>query len=673
MKISLQWLRTYLPDAPDALTCGDALTLAGLPTEAFERHGEDDVFDVEVTSNRSDCLSHVGVARELGALRNLRVVEPESVISNEVVGELLPVRVEDGACLVYTARVIRGVRVGASPDWLRRHLEAIGLRPINNVVDVTNFILMEMGQPLHAFDLNKIAGREIIVRKARVGEELVSLDGHSRKLDGSMLVIADRAVPVAIAGIMGGKPTEVSEGTTDVLLESAIFDPLTVRRTARRLGLRSDSSYRYERGLDPTLAERASRRACQLMVELAGGSVVRGVVRVGAGEPVAKKLWLRMGRLKEVLGYEISREAAVDALARLRMVPVVEGGERGEGGEGDRIGVTVPADRLDINIEVDLVEEVARVTGYEHIPERDAIQVRLTPPDLTARSMGIINEVAVGAGHFEAITFSFVTDSLAGDFLPEGAASLPRADHGTRKADAQLRPSLLPGLLEALRRNESSGNGAVKLYETGSTFIVDAGGKLVEKRKIALVGGTSVAEIRGTVEALLGRLDARRVARVEPRPLRGYDEGGTVYWGDWAVGSLGVVADSVVRKLDLRHVPVAAEMELAPLVGGTVHVPQLVPLPKFPAVERDVSLVVAEEVRYEQVLGLLAGLKLPDLETVTHVTTYRGKPLEKGTKSVTVKLVFRSAEKSLTSEAVDGSVSRFVEAARAGVGAVLRV
>lgn len=665
MKISLQWLKAHLPDAPDALTCGDKLTLAGLPTETFEKHGSDDVFDVEVTSNRSDCLSHVGIARELGALLNLKVIEPEVLIRSEVAGNLPSVRIEDNvACPVYSARLIKGVKVGPSPAWLQRHLESIGLRPINNVVDITNFILMEMGQPLHAFDFSKLAGGEIVVRRARSGEELMSLDGHLRKLDPSMLVIADRNTPAAIAGIMGGKPSEVSEATVDVLLESALFEPLIVRKTARRLGLRSDSSYRFERGLDPTLPERASRRAAQMIVDLAGGTIVRGVTRVGAAEPASKKLSLRLGRLVEVLGYEISRDAAVDALARLRMRPVAD---------GDEITVTVPPDRLDINIEVDLVEEVARVTGYEHIPQKDAIEVRLTPPDLTARSMSIVNEVAVGAGFFEAITFSFVTDALAGDFMPEGAASLPRADHGTRKVDAQLRPSLLPGLLEALRRNEASGNGAVKLYETGSTFVVDGGGKLVEKRKIALLGGTNLAEMRGTVESLLRRLDARRAVRVEPKELRGYDAGGAVYWGDLQVGVVGVVSSAVVGKLDLRHTPVAAEIELAPLVANAVHVPQLVPLPKYPTVERDVSLLVAEAVRYEQIAGLLPGLELADLEAVNHVTTYRGKPLEKGVKSVTLKLVFRSPERSLTSEAVDVAVAKFVDAARSSLSAALRV
>lgn len=670
MKTSLQWLRTYLPDAPSSENCGESLTHAGLPVEVFEKYEGDDVFDVEVTSNRSDCLSHVGIARELGALLNLAVVEPPIAPPSGAIqkGGLPKVTVESAAlCPIYTARVIRGVKIGASPVWLQRHLQAVGLRPVNNVVDITNFVMLEMGQPLHAFDLGKLRGPEIIVRTARAREKLVSLDGHTRELEPWMLVIADAERPVALAGIMGGKDTEVSEGTTDILLESAAFEPLVTRKTARKLGLRSDSSYRFERGLDPNLQRRASLRACRLILELAGGTLVEGESAVGRGEVGAKKLSLRLEKLKRVLGYDIPRDAVVDALARLRMSPVAEGES------GGVVWVAVPPDRLDVNIEVDLIEEVARVYGYGKIPEKQAIEIRLTPPDLVARSMGIVNEVAVGSGYFEAITFSFVTDSLAMDFLPTGATGLPKADHGTRKADANLRPSLVPGLLEALRRNESGGNGAVRLYETGSTFFVDGAGKLVEQRKIALVGGSDVKQMRGVVEALLGRLEARRAVRVEPAKVAGYDTAGVVIWGGTRVGVVGVVAKDVAAKADLRHVPVAAEIELAPLVDHTRHVPQLIPLPKYPAVERDVSLVVAEAVAYEKLDGLLAGLRLADLETAQHVTTYRGKPLEKGVKSVTLRLVFRSGEKSLKSEDVDVSVNAFVEKAKAEVGAVLRV
>src|SRR5215207_4460756 len=258
MKISLEWLRDYLPDAPEARRAADALTHGGLPVEAVERMGNDMVIDVEVTSNRGDCLSHVGVARELGALlnRQVKLVEPLPAEAGRPANAEAKVRIEArDLCPHYTARVIRGVKIGPSPEWMVRRLEAVGLRPINNVVDVTNYVMFELGQPLHAFDFDKLGGREIVVRRARPGERLVSLDGHVRKLDGQMLVIADARVPVALAGVMGGRDSEVSGVTVNVLLESARFDPLSVRRTSRALALKSDSSYRFERGIDPAVTE----------------------------------------------------------------------------------------------------------------------------------------------------------------------------------------------------------------------------------------------------------------------------------------------------------------------------------------------------------------------------------------------------------------------------------
>lgn len=478
-----------------------------------------------------------------------------------------------------------------------------------------------------------------------------------------MLVIADARRPVALAGIMGGKDSEVTEATTDILLESAVFDPLVTRRTSRHLALRSDSSYRFERGLDPTLQRRASLRACRLICELTGATLVEGESAQGRGSVTLRRLALRFERLQQVLGYDIPRDVVVDALARLRMQPQPE---------AEQVRVTVPPDRLDVTSEIDLVEEVARLWGYEKIPERQRIEIELAPADAASRAMRLVNEVAVGSGYFEAITFSFVSDALAGDFVPPDAAGLPRAEHGTRKADAQLRPSLVPGLLEALRRNETAGNGRVRLYEVGSVFWTTPAGELVERRKIALVGGTEVSEARGVVEAILERLDAQRKVQVVPATVPGYAAAGRVVWGDRVVGVVGVINPTVSGKLDLRHTPAAAELELQPLVELARTVPQLVPLPKYPAVERDVSLVVKEAVSYQRILDVLDATSPADLERVEHVTTYRGKPLEQGTKSVTVRLVFRSRDGSLRSEDVDERVRAFIDLARTEINATLR-
>ena len=671
MKTSLEWLSQYLPGPITAQDAAHALTHGGLPVEVIETVGDDTVIDVEVTSNRSDCLSIVGVARELAALLNREFVDVK-----------LPTSPNDGAaasdtgltavgidapelCPHYTARVIRGVKIGPSPVWMQRRLTAVGVRPINNIVDVTNYVLFEMGQPLHAFDFDQLAGKTINVRLAKPGEKLVSLDGHERTLSPDMLVIADAEKPAALAGVMGGRDSEVTDRTVNILLESARFDPLSIRSTARKLAMGSDSSYRFERGIDPTLPERASLRAAQLILETAGGKLAGPMVAAGSSGYSPKNLWLRLARLKQVLGVEFPAHQVVEAFTRLRLSPTLR---------GERIDVTVPSYRLDLNHEIDLVEEAARVIGYQHIPVREEISIRVAPANAALKSMEIIRSVLVAGGYFEAMTFTFVTDSLATTFLPPEATGLPRADSRVRKADAQLRPSMLPGLLEAVRRNETTGTAGVKLFEIGSVFWLDSAGKVEERRRLGLVGSSDYRAVRGVVETLLTRLDVNRVIRITPMDRKGYALGacGKIEWGGELLGYLGKLDRAVATQLSLRDLPIVAELELEVLLAGAQHVPQLHALPRFPAVRRDLSLVVAENTRYEQLESVVAEVKPEGLEAVDYVTTYRGKPLEAGVKSVTVTLVFRSPTATLTSEAVESSVQKVVDAAKVKLGAVLR-
>jgi phenylalanyl-tRNA synthetase beta chain len=675
MKISLEWLSQYLPASAagpiTASVAGEALTHGGLPVEVIETVGPDTVMDVEVTSNRSDCLSVVGVARELAALLNREFVDvklPAKLAETGTASDtgLSAVGIDaPDLCPHYTARVIRGIKIGPSPEWMQRRLTAVGVRPINNVVDVTNYVLFEMGQPLHAFDFDKLGGKTINVRRAKAGEKLISLDGHERQLSAEMLVIADAEKPVALAGVMGGRDTEVTEQTVNILLESARFDPLSIRSTARKLAMGSDSSYRYERGIDPTLPERASLRAAELILETAGGKLAGPLVAAGSSGYAPKSLWLRLARLSQVLGVDFPAHQVVDAFGRLRLSPVLR---------GERIDVSVPSHRLDLNYEIDLVEEAARVIGYQHIPVREEISIRVAPVNLALKSMEIIRTALVASGYFEAMTFSFVTDALAGAFLPAEASGLPRADARVRKADAQLRPSLLPGLLEAVRRNETTGTAGVKLFETGSVFWLDSAGKVVEHRRVAVAGSADYRAVRGSIEMLLNRLDKSRAVRITPADRKGYAAGasGKIEWGGELLGYVGKVDRAVASQLSLRELPVVAELDLEILLAGAQHVPQLHPLPRFPAVRRDLSLVVAENTRYEQLESIVAEVKPEGLEAVDYVTTYRGKPLEAGVKSVTVTLVFRSATATLTSEAVESSVQRVVEAAKAKLGAVIR-
>jgi phenylalanyl-tRNA synthetase beta chain len=660
MKISLEWLHEYLPGKLDATVAGEALTNGGLPVEVTEKHGDDTVIDVEVTSNRGDCLSHVGVARELAALlgRQFKDVEPIAAEATTPASSVTSVAIEAlHLCPHYTARVIRNVKIKASPAWMQRRLEAVGLRPINNVVDVTNYVMFEMGQPLHAFDFDRLSGKRIVVRGAMQGETLVSIDGHERKLMPDMLVIADDRRAVALAGVMGGRDSEVSEATANVLLESARFDPLSVRTTSRRLALKSDSSYRFERGIDPTLPLRASLRAAQLILETAAGELLQGVVQAGAEPAATKSISLRPARMKQVLGVEVPGTSVIDALQRLQLRPVMR--------DNERIDVTVPTWRADLNIEADLIEEVARVVGYDNIPVRDEISIRLAPEQAQLKTIETIRQTLVACGYFEAITVTFVSDALADDFKPAGAV-LPRADAAVRKADARLRPSLLPGLLESIRHNEAAGNGGVQLFESGSAFTADATGKIEETVRLALIGPESLADVRGAIELLLSRLDATRRVGVVPATHPGFaaDAGGRIEWGQGrTVGFLGKIDRPLCAKLDLRSLPAAAELELAPLLLGAQHVPQLRPLPRYPAVRRDLSFVISDTTRFDELHRLIDTVQPANLEEVEFVGVYRGKPLQKGTKSVTVSLLFRAPTQTLTSESVDASVKALVQAA----------
>ncbi|HVT87824.1 MAG TPA: phenylalanine--tRNA ligase subunit beta [Tepidisphaeraceae bacterium] len=659
MKVSLEWLGDFVTGRLDASALAEALTHGGFPVESIEMHGNDPVLDVEVTSNRGDCLSHIGVAREVAAVLNLvgKEVKYEATESAIPIAQVTSVAIEaERLCPHYTARVIRGVKIKPSPEWMQRRLMAVGVRPINNVVDVTNYVMFEMGQPLHAFDFDKLSGGRIIVRTARAGESIVSIDGHERKLSAEMLVIADASKPVALAGVMGGRDSEVGDATVTVLLESARFDPLSVRSTARKLAMKSDGSYRFERGIDPTLPLRASLRTAQLILETAGGELFAGIAQDGTEMSPPRNLVLRPQRLKELLGVEISLVSCVDSLNRLGLKPTVHEGQ---------IHVAVPSWRADLNIEADLIEEVARLVGYDKIPIRDELAIRLTPPEPRLKTINSMRSNLVAGGYFEAVTVTFVSDQLAEDFKTSDAR-LPRTDAMVRKVDAQLRPSMLPGLLEVIRRNEFAGNADAKFFEIGSTFILDSAGKVVEKRRLAIVGGADVRDVRGMIELILNRIDSSRSIEISPAEARGFARGGCgqVKWGKDVIGHLGKIDRSIADKLDLRSAPVAAEIELEPLLADSGHVPTLAPLPRFPAVRRDLSLIMPDNVPFESVHQLIRENWPVELEAMEYVGSYRGKPLEKGTKSQTISLVFRDATQTLTNEAVDAAMGKVIDAAQ---------
>jgi phenylalanyl-tRNA synthetase beta chain len=663
MKISLEWLREFTPGDIDAQSAADALTAGGLNVESVEGSGDQAVLDVEVTSNRGDCLCHLGIAREAAALMNRKFAGLNLSLADDAAASPVAVSIESPACPHYTARLIRGVRIAPSPPHILHRLAAVGLRPINNVVDVTNYVLMEMGQPLHAFDFAHVGGGKIVVRQARGGEKLTTLDGRAQMLADSMLVIADASRPLALAGIMGGESSQVTGATVDVLLESARFDPLSVRRTSRALALRSESSFRFERGLDPTLPARASLRAAQLILETAGGRLDGGLASAGSENYQPRTLELRLARLNALLGFTLPPDEVVAVLSRLHLSPVLS---------GETVQVQVPSWRLDLNIEADLIEEVARMIGFDKIPVRPEISVRLQPTDATATVLQTLRQTLIAGGFFEAVTFSFVSDRLKQDFFPPGAKAL-MADAAVRKADATLRPSLLPGLLEAVRHNETVGTAGAALFEIGSAFQA-AAGRPDEHRKLALISGGDWRALRGIVEALLLKLDAEKPMRFLPAEHAGFAAGAcaAVEWNGKPIGFAGQIAQATAAKLSLHHSPMACELDLKSLLDNARAIPRLRPMPSFPAARRDLSLIVEEKHAYAAIEHALRCSAPPYLVDIEYVTTFRGKPLEAGTKSVSVTLVFRSDTGTLTSEQVEASVAVAFAAAAKELGATLR-
>jgi phenylalanyl-tRNA synthetase beta chain len=424
--------------------------------------------------------------------------------------------------------------------------------------------------------------------------------------------------------------------------------------------MKSDSSYRFERGIDPSLPARASMRAAQLILETVGGQLAKGIVEAGSDRHDNRKITLRLSQLRRILGIDLPAADVIAAFKRLSFSPVPSNGI---------IEVTVPSYRLDITEEIDLVEEAARILGYHRIPMREEISIRLTPPDRNATIENNICQTLVSGGYFEAITFSFVSDSLRSDFGPAPF----RADAAVRKADASLRPSLIPGLLQSVRFNETNGNPAARLFELGSIFGAKTDGGLNERRCVAWVGG-DLRQVRGMAEALLSRLDADREVTVVPDSHPGFANGaaGRIVWGRDTIGFLGQIDRTIAGKLSLRDIPAAAELDLAPLLSGAGDVPQLRTLSRFPAVQRDVSLVVPENLQFEKIESLIHGLNLEFLESIDFVTTFRGKPLDPGSKSVTIALVFRSPSATLTGEQVEGSVQKAIDAAKGQLGAAIR-
>ncbi len=679
-----------LPDVVDGLLLLRADAKVGQPfAEYLGRAGSDVVYDLEVTPNRPDLNSVIGIAREIAALTGNELKVPavsgqQSAVSVEV-STLVAVKNEaPELCPRYTARVVTNVKVGPSPDWLRLTLEKVGVRSISNVVDVTNYVMLETGQPLHAFDYHLIGkgadgAPTIVVRRAQAGELFVTLDGQKRTLTPEMLLIADEQKGIALAGVMGGANTEIRDDTRDVLIESAYFVPTNIRRTSKSLGLRSESSYRFERGCDVGIADYASQRAVQLILETAGGTLIPGAVDVYPKPAEPKTVALRHEKTTALLGVEIPAQKQTEMLQSLGLAAISTADQA-------TASFRIPTFRVDLKRDVDLIEEIARLHGVNKIPStipRGAVGTNAF--DAVYDQLAEVRRLLTGLGLNEAQGQTLV--SHANCRLPE-ADVVKLANPLSADMDV-LRPSLLPGLLDTLRQNLSRKNHDVALFEIGRVF-TNVNGQPKEERRvaIALTGQRALAfwsgddrdakfdamDLKGFVEDLLEHFGLRGVQfskRTEPTALF-LESASIALGGKLQLGELGQLLPALAKQYDLRDAIFLAELRLDELLARRNATKSFKPLPQFPASRRDVAMLVPEATTHDVVLSAVKQAKPANLESVELFDVFRGKNVPAGQKSLAYALTYRAADKTLTDNEVNAAHTKAVDALKQKLQATVR-
>ena len=701
MKVTYNWLKDFVDISLKPKELADKLTMAGLEVVSLEEFEGDHVFEIEITSNRPDWLSVIGIAREVAAITKSKIKNQKSKLqfkTQNLKKETSSFKIDitdKKACPFYSARVISDVRIGPSPEWMAKRLRAIGLRPINNIVDITNYVLWTTGQPLHAFDLDKLVGAnpcvrpnaggpaptdmKISVRFAQGSEELVTIDGIKRKLSPEILVIADKTKPQAIAGIMGGKESEVSEATRNILLESAYFHPLVVRKAVRLLGLSSDSSYRFERSVNMGGILESSNLACSLILKSAGGKP-GPLFKAGSDvKPPAKSIIFNIPRANKLLGKDLS---AVKIKANLSAL-----GFKTTSLKKDALKITPPVFRQDVSTPADVLEEVCRVYGYENIPlSLPAIK----PSQLREENILLVQEKAAqtlsSLGFNEVITYSLLSREAVQKIRCDGqnTASL---ENPLSQEQEVLRPSLTYGLLNVLARNLELGNTKCAFFEIGNCFSRDSEcrflGIVMNKRGSTTLTTGGLLELKGVLELLLQKIgiqDYKFIHSTDPLFTVGYSSalvtGGstTLTTGKEEFGFLGQVKKEILTELRIDESEVIiAGLNLDKLKNLACFSRVYQPLPKYPSVSRDISLIVDETISYQALIDTIkSGNGLESLENIKFKDVYRSEALGKTKKSITISLEFRSPKETLTDSQVNSRVESIVQTVSRELGAGVR-
>lgn len=677
MIVSWNWLKKYVAVTATREEVEQRLTMSGLNHEKSVPQGGDWAIDLDVTSNRPDCLGHLGVAREVAVLFDcpLRVPQPQPPVAGQALGEVATVAIEaERLCTRYTAKLIRGVKVGPSPAWLQDLLLAVGINPVNNVVDCTNFVMLECGQPLHAFDFRKLRGGRIVVREPRPGEKLQAIDHREYELEPGMCVIADAEGPVAIAGVMGGAESEVSAATREVLIESAWFDPLTVRTTARKLALHSPSSYRFERGVDWHGAEWASLRCCEMILQTAGGELAPGILDVQTVVPQPHVIEFRWERIARVLGIEIPAEFVRKTLLGL--------GLRIEREQGTTWTLRAPAWRRDLEREVDLIEEVGRIYGYDQVPDEIPVPMAASYRPLANRVSDRLRRVLTGCGFDEAMTPSLVPQLWADSFSPwtdrpplisnqPMLGVLEKASQNIGPVSF-VRRSLVPNLLEAKRINEYRSNDEVELFEIAKVYLPQDAGIPRDPLLCSLVSSRDFAAVKGVLETLLQTLNPalRLETQLCEHDLLDVSQSAQLTLNGERWGWLGKVSPWGRKLFGLRHDAVVAEFDLALLEQTAVLVPRHQELSEYPPVNRDFNFVLSNEVHWAALEATVREAAGPMLESVRYLETFRDEAKDgPGKKRLLLSVLLRSPSGTLTGQQLEEVSQQIIAACDRQLGA----
>jgi len=685
MLVPFRWLKDYVSIKKSPREVADILTMAGLEVEGIERSGDDHILDISLTPNRGDCLSMIGIAREVSAVTGMKLKYPKFRVPESDPRPYIKVRIDNKAlCSRYTGRVIKGVNVGPSPDWLKKKLEAAGIRSINNIVDVTNYVMLEYGQPLHAFDYNKLSAGLVRVATPEKTVKFKTLDGVDRQIKKDTLLIWDGETPVAVAGIMGGHKSEVDEGTNTLFLESACFDPISVRKSSSRLGLRTESSFRFERGIDILNVNSALDRASALISEIAGGLLCK-MVDVYPKKYSPRYIKLNYDQTNALLGTSLSNVKVQGLLTRM--------GAQVEDAF-NHFQVEVPSYRNDIEREVDLIEEVARLHGYQKIaPAPPGAKIAASPVDHRRKKTRMIKQLFCQRGYFEVINFSFMNE----DILPvlkitedDPRSRVVKIVNPLRQEEALMRTFLLPSLLENLKYNLNRGVRGIRLFELSRVFVRKSSSEKLPEENLHLAGialneklhdlwktgEDDYYRIKGDVDSLLNALGLNDIQlERSSEPFLHAGKSADIYIGGKKAGYAGILSPDIISSLDIPVHKTGIgifEVDLEMMMSASDQPPVFRSFSVYPYVQRDISIIIDAAKNAQDVLAVLRSFKTDLIDEIKVFDYYRGKNIPEGKASLAFSITYRSFDRTLNEEEVDGVHSQLVEHLIKKTGAELR-